>query len=166
MKVLRRCGQGDVSHVRDRLVQVAAFDPCWLEYVLPGVLQFATNSGLMLRLHVNMDQLSTAARTDLLNVFYCNQDHQLEPWSGLSTDQLAQKALQCEFIIQGPDTKPRLVESEWDPTWDTRKGPGALYRLLMEYWEEPRPLGGNFQRLSLIEIEQKRPGFVGMIEND
>jgi hypothetical protein len=129
------------------------------------VLQFATNSQVMLRLHVNMDLLSTSGQTNLMNVFYCNQDHQLEPWSGLSSEQLAQKALQCEFIIQGPNTKPRLVESEWDATWNTDRGPGALYKILMEHWEDARPLQGNFQRYSLVDIERMRPGFVGMIEH-
>jgi hypothetical protein len=104
----------------------------------------------MARLHVNAKRLRPAIQTELLYLCLRNTAHQLEAWD-LSDDELAPKLLLCDLIVQGPDTRPRLIEHEGDVTM---RDSAPLVGLELAWLStNGRLLGGNHGHLTLGALE-------------
>lgn len=149
MKVLRRIGIGDVQHVRNTLLSVAAFDAERIMEVAAAAFLVGSRLNMMTRLHVNIHALSRGERTELLTMYYRNQHHQLEQWD-CDDVALGGILLQCDLIIQGDSTCPRLIETG-DETQLSKTIPAASLEVA---WlrHGGRFLNGNHARLTTSQL--------------
>jgi hypothetical protein len=132
------------------VLQVAVFDPQNAVLNVAAAYALGTRLGMMTRLHVNMKAMRPALQTELLNLYFRNTHHQLEPWD-LPDHELEQKLLLCDLIVQGPHTKPRLEERAEDvELLDDDPGTGMELAWIAS---GKRFLGGNFGRKTLAELE-------------
>lgn len=159
--IYRKIGTGDLEHVRAQLLQVAAFDKTHLIEQLKAAYKLGDELGMMTRVHINFDSLTEAERTQVLNLFFSNSAHQLEPWEGLGPMMLGVKAAGADLVIETETTKPRLRRMGSAKAYAAEVH--ELYEKLKEAWLETggRFTNGNFAKKTALQLASENPELAG-----